>query len=158
MTIFLVRPARTPLQEIRCRHSSEESVMDEPRVEKVQINEIKPSAIQHESSTQLFRKQIEAVYRLIGGYLGLTLEEFKMGFRRDSNPEDEVAIWCRIATAWYEYHNRFLDGDLLPDEQEERIVASLIGISAGQEDMQSLPVAADVGARLVTCYLGRMRE
>ena len=129
--------------------------MDEPRRAKLQANEIKPGVIRHESSSQEFREQIEAVYRLIGRYLGQTLEEFKIGFMRGSLPQDEVAIWCRIATAWYEYHDKFLDGDRLPDDQEEQIVAALIAISAGEEDMQSLPVSAEVGARLLACYLGR---
>lgn len=132
--------------------------MDEPRIEKVKANDIKPGAIRHESSPQGFREQIEAVYRLIGRYLGQTLEEFKIGFMRDSRPEDEVAIWCSIATAWYEYHDRFLDGNGLPDDQEEKIVAALIAISAGEEDTQSLPVTAEVGARLLACYLGRKGE
>lgn len=129
--------------------------MDERRLEKVQANEIKPGVIRHESSSQEFREQIEAVYRLIGHYLGLTLEEFKIGFMRDSLPQDEVAIWCRIATAWYEYHDKFLDGDRLPDDQEEKLVAALVAISAGEDDMESLPVSAEVGARLSACCLGR---
>ena len=129
--------------------------MDEPRRAKLQANEIKPGVIRHESSSQEFREQIEAVYRLIGRYLGLTLEEFKIGFMRGSLPEDEVAIWCRIAAAWYEYHDKFLDGDRLPDDQEEQIVAALIAISAGKDDMESLPVSAEVGARLLACCLGR---
>lgn len=128
--------------------------MDEPKTAKVPANEIKPGRIRHESSPQEFQKQIEAVHRLIGRFLGLTLEEFKIGFMRDSRPEDEVVIWCRIATAWYEFHDKFLDGDRLPDDQEEKIVAALIAISAGEEDMHSLPVAAEVGARLLACYLG----
>ena len=114
--------------------------MDEPTIEKAQANE--------------FREQIEAVYRLIGRYLGPTLEGFRIGVMLDSCPDDEVAIWCRIAAAWYEYHDRFLDGDRLPDDQEEKIVAALIVISAGEEDVQSLPVAAEVGARLLACYEG----
>ena len=127
--------------------------MDKPRREKVQMNEIKPGAIRHESAPQEFREQIEAVYRLIGRYLGQTLEEFKVGFRRNSRPEEEVAIWCRIATAWYAHHERFLDNTRLPDNQEEKIVAALIAISAGEEDFHSLPVAAEVGAQLLACYL-----
>ena len=127
--------------------------MDEPRREKVQMNEVKPGAIQHESSPHDFREQIEAVYRLIGRYLGRTLEEFKVGFVRDSRPENEVAIWCRIATVWYANHARFLDNDRLPDNQEEKIVAALIAISAGEEDFHSLPVTAEVGAQLLACYL-----
>jgi hypothetical protein len=132
--------------------------MDEPRMDKGKANDIKPGAIRHETSPPEFREQTEAVHRLIGRYLGQTLEEFKIGFMRDSRPEGEVAIWCRIATAWYEYHDRFLGGDRLPDDQEEKIVAALIAISAGEEDVHSLPVAAEVGARLLTYYEGMDAE
>lgn len=132
--------------------------MDDPKEAKVPANEIEPGRFRRESSPQEFREQIEAVHRLIGRYLGLTLEEFNIGFMRDSCPEDEVVIWCRIATVWYEYHDRFLDGDRLPDDQEEQIVAALIAISAGEEDMQNLPVSPEVGARLLACCLGRKLE
>jgi hypothetical protein len=128
--------------------------MSEPRVEKVQANENKPGAIRYESSPEAFREQIEAVYRLIERYLGQTLDEFKMSFTRNSGPEYEIAIWCKIATAWYEYHDRFLDGDRLADDQEEKIVAALIAIRVGEEDVNSLAVAAEVGARLLRCYEG----
>ena len=49
---------------------------------------------------------------------------------------------------------RVLDGHRLSDEQEERIVAALIAISAGEEDVQSLPVRPEIGARLLAWYLG----
>ena len=121
-------------------------------MKKAKVNEIKRGAIRHEPLPDKFREQIEAVYRLIGRYLGQTLEEFKNVFMRDSHLEDEVANWCRIATAWYEYHEKFLDGDRLPDDHEEKIVAALIAISAGEKvNLQNLPVAAEVGARLLAC-------
>src|SRR5437016_5495151 len=112
----------------------EESIMGEPRRENGQSNEIKLDAIGLESAPHKFREQIEAVYRLIGRYLGQTLKEFKMGFMRDSCPEHAVAIWCRIATAWYAYHEKFLEHNRLPDNQEKKIVAALVAISAGEEE------------------------
>jgi hypothetical protein len=129
--------------------------MDQARTKKAKANYIKPDAIGHKSSPQEFREQIEAVYRLIGHYLGQTLDEFQMGFERDSRPAYRVALWCRIASVWYEYHDRFLDGGLLSDDQEKKIVAALIAISAGQRDTQSLSVATEVGARLLTCFKKR---
>lgn len=128
--------------------------MGKPKTKKPTPNEIQSGAIQRESPPPEFLEQIEAAYRLIGRYLGQTFEEFKDGVLRDSVTEDEVATWCRIATAWYEYHDQFLDGDRLPDDQEEKIVAALIAISAGEEDTHSLPVPAQVGIRLLACYDG----
>jgi hypothetical protein len=131
--------------------------MDEPRMEKVQVNDIRPGCIPHESLSHDFREQIEAVYRLIGRYLRQTLEEFKIGFMRDSRPEDEVAIWCRIATAWYEYHDRLLGSDFLSDDQEKKIVAALIAISLGRE-VERTGVSAEMGERLTACYEQTGRE
>ena len=127
--------------------------MSEPRSENGKSNEINPGAIGHKSAPEEFRKEIEAVYRLIGRYVGQTLEEFKMGLMGDSCPEDEVAIWCKIAATWYAYHDKVLRGVRLPDDQEERIVAALVAISAGEDDMQSLPVGAVFGAQLQAYYL-----
>jgi hypothetical protein len=127
--------------------------MGKPKPKKATTNDIQSGGIQRESPPQEFREQIEAVYRLIGRYLGRTLKEFQVGCLSDSRPENEVAIWCRIATAWYDYHNRYLDGNRLPDDQEEKIVAALIAISAGDEDVQCLPVEAAVGVRLLAGYL-----
>ncbi len=130
--------------------------MDErSRLRKGTANDIEHVAIRRGSSAQDFSVEIEAVYRLIGPYLGQSLEEFKVGFLRDTRPQDTVATWCSIATAWYEYHVRFLDGECLSNDQEMRIVAALIAISAGEEDMQCMPVAADVAARLLACYCER---
>jgi hypothetical protein len=140
--------------EMRHLNSMEESIMGKPKPKKATTNEIQSGALQRESPPPEFLEQIEAVYRLIGRYLGQTLEEFKIGFMRDSRPEDEVAMWCKIATAWCEYHDRFLDGDRLSDDQEKRIVAALVAISAGEEDVHCLPVAAEVGAQLLAGYDG----
>jgi hypothetical protein len=34
---------------------------------------------------------------VIGPYLGMTLEEFEIGFMRDMHPEREVALWCTVS-------------------------------------------------------------
>jgi hypothetical protein len=80
----------------------EEAIMGEPRTEKFRPHEAKAGSIHHESLPHELRAQIEAVYRLIGRYLGQTFEEFKAGFRCAEELIDEVAQWCRIAAAWYE--------------------------------------------------------
>ncbi len=48
------------------------------------------------------------MYRLLGPYLNVTFKEFKVSVLQDVYPETEVAIWCRIATVWYDYHERVL--------------------------------------------------
>ena len=97
-------------------------------------------------------EQIQAVYDLIGRYLGMTLEQFEIGFMRDMHPESEVAVWCSIAAAWLAYHEDFLANETQPDEEERKLLAALIAISTGMEDVSKLNVPAEVGRRLVQCY------
>jgi hypothetical protein len=68
---------------------------------------------------------------MFGPYLGRSLEQFEIGFMRDMNPESEVAIWRCIATAWHDYHRKYLNGRILPKDQEQKLIAALLVISAG---------------------------
>jgi hypothetical protein len=97
-------------------------------------------------------EHVQAVYDVIGPYLGTTLEQFEIGFMRDMHPEGEVAVWCSITGAWIAYHEKYLGDEVLPDEDEKKLVGALVAISAGVEDMAKLPVSADVGQKLLDCY------
>ena len=130
--------------------------MNEP--ESVDPSQLRPGPIRHKSLPPLLLEQIKAIYDEIGRYLGTTLEQFEIDFMRDMDPENEVALWCCITGAWLAYHKRFLKGDLLPDEEEKKLMAALIAISSGVEDLSKLPVPAEVGRRLLACYDGVARD
>src|SRR5438477_10583190 len=85
-------------------------------------------------------EQIKAVYDVIGPYVGTTLEQFEIGFMRGTNPESEVALWCRITAAWLAYHEKSLNGQELSDEDEKKLLAALIAIPTGVEDLSKLSV------------------
>jgi hypothetical protein len=40
----------------------------------------------------------------------------------------------------------------LPDEDEKKLIAALIAISTGVEDLEALGVPTDVGHKLLACY------
>jgi hypothetical protein len=130
-------------------HTSEHAV-SEP--ESVDPSQLRPGPIRHESLPPKLLEQIKAVYNLIGTYLGMTLEEFEIGFMRDLHPESEVALWCSITAAWLAYHANFLNGEALPGEDEKKLLGALIAISTGVEDVLKLGVPVEVGRRLLTCY------
>jgi len=89
---------------------------------------------------------------VIGPYINMTLERFEIGFMRDMHPESEVALWCSITAAWLAYHEKFLGDEMLPDEEERRLIGALIAISTGIEDVAKLNMPAEVGRRLLQCY------
>ena len=124
--------------------------MSEP--EHVDLSQLRPGPIRHESLPPVLLEQIQAVFDVIGPYIGMTLEQFETGFMRDMHPESEVALWCRITKAWLAYHEDFLANEIQPDEEERKLLGALMAISTGMEDVSKLNVPAEVGRRLAQCY------
>jgi len=120
--------------------------------EPIDPKNLRPGPIRNESISPVLLEQIRAVYDVIGSYVSTSLEQFEIGFMRDADPEDEVAIWCSITAAWLAYHELHLDDELLPDEDEKKLLAALISISTGVEDLTVLRVPPEVGQKLLDCY------
>lgn len=102
--------------------------MNEP--EFINPNKLRPGPIRNESLPPNLLNKIKAVFDIIGPYLGMTLEQFEIGFMRDLNPESEVALWCNITMAWLAYHEAHLANKTLSDEEEGKLLGSF--------DLQSL--------------------
>ena len=113
---------------------------------------LRPGPIRNESLPSKLLDSIKAVYDVIGPYINMTLKQFEVGFMRDMHPEREVALWCGITTAWLDYHEKHLNGETLPDDQERSILGALIAISTGIGDVTKLRVPHEVGHRLIECY------
>ena len=113
---------------------------------------ISPGPIRHESLSDEMLEQARAIFEIVGPYLSTTLEQFEITIMRDAAPEDELGIWASITAAWLDYHKQFLDDELLPVDKEKALLAALIAISTGVEDVAVLPVSPDVGKKLLDCY------
>jgi hypothetical protein len=124
--------------------------MSEP--EYVDSSQLRPGPIRNESLSPDLLDQIKAVFEVIGPYIGMTLEQFEIGFMRDMHPESEVALWFNITKAWLAYHEDFLGNKTLPNEEEQKLLGALIAISTGIEDELKLNVPVEVGRRLIKCY------
>ena len=116
-----------------------------------------PEPTQKKSANSELLRPVKAVYRLLGRYLDMTFAEFQVGVLQDVHPETEVAIWCRIATVWYDYHERVLESERLSKVEEQKLLVALIAIFAGEKNVRRLPVPAEVGIRLLSCYDGVAR-
>ena len=120
----------------------------------VDPSQLRPGPIRHDALPPELLEQVRAVYEVVGQYLDTTLEQFEIGFMRDMHPESEVAVWCSIAAAWLAYHEKYLDDEVIPDGDEKRLLAALIAISTGVEDVNKLGVPVEVGRKLLACYDG----
>ena len=124
--------------------------MNEP--EYIDPKQLRPGPIRSESLPAELLERIKAVFDVIGPYLTMTLEQFEVGFMRDMHPESEVALWCSITASWLAYHEKYLNDETLPADQERNMLGALIAISTGVEDVAKLNVPAEVGRRLLRCY------
>jgi hypothetical protein len=124
--------------------------MSEP--EHIDPSRLRPGPIRNKSLPPEMLEQIKAVFDVIGHYLGTTLEQFEISFMRDADPASEVVLWCSITAAWLAYHEKFLNDEDLPDEDEKKLLAALISISTGVEDVNKLGVPVEVGRKLLQCY------
>lgn len=119
---------------------------------RIDLGSIQRGPIRHESLPQELLDQISSIHEVIGWILETTLEQFEINFMRDACPEDEVAVWSFVTAAWINYHDRHLDGENLPLEDEKLLLANLILISTGVNDPAELSLPIDVGAKLLDCY------
>jgi hypothetical protein len=127
-----------------------EPIMSEP--EDLDPEKLRPGPIRNESLPIELLDQIKGVFDLTGPYIGMTMDQFEIGFMRDMQPEREVALWCNITAAWLAYHGEFLIEDSHTDEEEKELLGALIAISTGVDDVSKLGVPAEVGQRLLECY------
>lgn len=136
--------------QVGMRFTTRRPIMSEP--EYIDPSKLRPGPIRHETLPPELLDRIKIVFDLIGRYTGMTLEEFEVGFMRDMHPEREVAIWCSITAAWLAYHEKYLNNETLPDDEERKILAAAIAISTGVDDVAKLNVPEEVGRRLIQCY------
>jgi hypothetical protein len=60
--------------------------------EHVDPKQLRPGPICRESLPPNLLEQVKAVFEVIGPYIGMTLEQFEVGFMRDMHPASEVAL------------------------------------------------------------------
>jgi hypothetical protein len=120
--------------------------------QRIDPSKIRSGPIRHESLPKQLLDRIGAVHKLIGAYLNMSLEEFEVGFMRDAHPERELAVWCRIAAAWLDYHEQFIEDKVLSDAEEKKLLGALIQISGGMDDPAAFSVPPETATRLIGCY------
>jgi len=66
----------------------------------VDADSIKTGPIRNKSLSDDLLQQVRAIHSTIRDVYDVTLEQFEIGFMRDAHPEQEVAVWQRIADAY----------------------------------------------------------
>ncbi len=115
-------------------------------------SQIRPGPIRHDSLDPILLEQIKSIYDVLGQFFNQTLEQFELGFMRDTNPEHEVVIWSAIMVVWIDYHEKYLDDEIMSDADEKKLLAALISIASGVDDPSNLGVPVLIGKRLLNCF------
>lgn len=80
----------------------------------VEPNTLRQGNIKHPPFPEPVRRELEEMYEVLREVYPISFQEWEDGFRRDHTPENEIAIWRRIAH-WYKYFA--LSGDSNSAEQ-----------------------------------------
>ena len=123
-----------------------------PKRKLVKPSKPKASPIHHVHLPDELLKQIAAIYKSLGPYLGTTLEQFEIGFVQDMHPVREIALWTKIEAAWRTYHAKLPSGRPQSKEVEKKLVSAFIAIATGITDSLTLGVPPDVARKLLDCF------
>lgn len=128
--------------------------MNAPEPQSFVLSRMRAGPICQTSLADNLLRHIAIIYRQIGRYLGMNLEQFEIGFMREESPDVEVAVWSSIAHAWRDFHCKYVGDVTLPVDEEKSLLAALIAISMGVQNVDKLGVPAEVGSRLLACFDG----
>ena len=69
----------------------------------MQLNEIHLGPIRHESLPEDLMRPLRWTYRHMGHFHCETFEQWEIGFMRDTNPINEIALWVKMTWAALEF-------------------------------------------------------
>lgn len=108
----------------------------QPRIERVNPADLKPNAIQHEQLTEEQLRRTKKLHETFAEVDKSSLETWIDNFKRDMNPDKEIAIWERIAKA---YTNYTLQKELSLEAKEDAFQTLLMcSMSLDEETIKSL--------------------
>ncbi len=112
----------------------------EGEIKRVAVSDLLQPPIRHETLSPKILEDIKLIHDTIGHYVdNKTLEEWEISFMRETNPDQEIAVWNRIICAWKQYHILFLTDELGTHEFESAIICTLLGISMDAEPLNAPP-------------------
>ena len=103
--------------------------------EEVRLSDLKFGPIRHPVLPGDFTERIKAFKKILSDFDTVSLEQTIDNFKRDTHPEEELAIWERIANTYQLFlsHNPINDPAI-----RNEVFAVLIGASMGSEDWSNI--------------------
>ena len=98
-----------------------------PAVTRIPVEQLHAGPIRHKKLNRDDLAVARYTHRKIGRYNCPTMEQWELGFLRDANPRQELAIWLRMAFALDDYCQKH------PKANRKTTAALLIKLSCGNE-------------------------
>jgi hypothetical protein len=86
-----------------CNYEKARSQQPNSNVEWVNTNQLKPGPIRREELSDLQIERIKKIQATFAEVDDTPLDEWMDGFKRDANPDQEIAVWERMARAYSRY-------------------------------------------------------
>jgi len=77
-----------------------------PQTQMVNAADLKPNEVQHEQLSEGQLRRIKKLHETFAEVDSSSLEKWVDNFKRDANPDSEIAIWERVANAYTDYCSR----------------------------------------------------
>lgn len=97
----------------------------------VNVSDLIPSEIQHEQLSAEQLRRIKKLHETFAEVNSSSLEKWIDNFKRDANPDSEIAIWERISDAYLNYSSQ---RSLTPEAKTEVFHALVLRSMASVEE------------------------
>jgi len=74
-----------------------QSANQRPQTQTINAADLKPNEIQHEQLSEAQLRRIKKLHEIFAEVDGSSLDKWVDNFKRDANPNSEIAIWERVA-------------------------------------------------------------
>ena len=122
--------------------------------ERVRLSDLKFGPIRHPVLPGDFIERIKAFKKILSDFDTVSLEQTIDNFKRDADPQSELVIWERIASAFQLYlsHNPTTDSAIRKD-----IFAVLLSASMGTEEFENIKHLTDQQIKHLVNYYRALR-
>jgi len=124
-----------------------------PQTQKVNAAELKPNEIQHEQLSEEQLRRIKKLHETFAEVDSSSLEKWIDNFKRDVNPDSEIAVWERIANAYTNYCSR--RGLTLESKDDVFQALLLRSMTSDEEAVKTLKLkalSADEARKIMKAY------
>lgn len=106
-------------------------------LQKMNLNDLKPSPIQQDSLSSLQIKKINEIYTTFSEVNLSSLEETITNFKRDLNPDNEIEIWLAMAKAFSMFKSKHKNIDIDKKKEAYKLILMRSMYNEKEAQMQS---------------------